>query len=88
MHSHGARPYLCHSRDCERAVPGYGFPRRYNLFDYMKRVHQYDRPTTETSPPVQGQAAHKPTSRKRKALTEEAGKKRAKVVKLTAEQQR
>jgi phosphoenolpyruvate-protein kinase (PTS system EI component) len=54
----------------------------------MKRVHQYDGPTTEPSPPVQGQTARKPTSRKRKASTEEAGEKRAKVVKLTAEQQR
>jgi hypothetical protein len=88
MHGHGARPHLCHFRDCERAVPGHGFPRRYNLFDHMKRVHQYDGPTTEPSPPVQGQAARKPTSRKRKASTEEAGEKRAKVVKLTAEQQR
>ncbi|KAJ5023531.1 hypothetical protein J3E72DRAFT_387308 [Bipolaris maydis] len=88
MHGHGARPHLCHFRDCERAVPGHGFPRRYNLFDHMKRVHQYDGPTTEPSPPVQGQATRKSSSRKRKASAEESGEKRAKVVKLTAEQQR
>jgi hypothetical protein len=86
MHGHGARPHLCHFRDCERAVPGHGFPRRYNLFDHMKRVHQYDGPTTEPSPPVQGQAVRKPTSRKRKASTEETGEKRVKIVRLTAEQ--
>jgi hypothetical protein len=45
-------------------------------------------PTTEPSPPAQGQIARKPTSCKHKASTEEAGEKRAKVVKLTAEQQR
>ncbi|CAN9229411.1 unnamed protein product [Alternaria alternata] len=88
MHGHGARPHLCHFRDCERAVPGHGFPRRYNLFDHMKRVHQYDGPTTEPSPPVQGQAPRKSASRKRKASAEETGEKRVKVVKLTAEQQR
>jgi hypothetical protein len=89
MHGHGARPHLCHFRDCERAVPGHGFPRRYNLFDHMKRVHQYDGPTTESSPTTtSGQPQRKPVSRKRKASTEETGEKRQKVAKFTAEQQR
>jgi hypothetical protein len=89
MHGHGARPHLCHFRDCERAVPGHGFPRRYNLFDHMKRVHQYDGPTTELSPTTtSGQAQRKTVSRKRKASTEETGEKRQKVAKITAEQQR
>jgi hypothetical protein len=89
MHGHGARPHLCHFRDCERAVPGHGFPRRYNLFDHMKRVHQYDGPTTESSPTAtSGQVPRKTISRKRKASTEESGEKRQKVVKITAEQQR
>lgn len=88
MHGHGARPHLCHFRDCERAVPGHGFPRRYNLFDHMKRVHQYDGPTTEPSPPVQGQVQRKPVNRKRKASTEDVTEKRQKVIKLSAEQLR
>jgi hypothetical protein len=89
MHGHGARPHLCHFRDCERAVPGHGFPRRYNLFDHMKRVHQYDGPTTESSPTAtSGQVPRKAVSRKRKASTEESGEKRQKVAKITAEQQR
>ncbi|KAI8943124.1 hypothetical protein NX059_001155 [Plenodomus lindquistii] len=88
MHGHGARPHLCHFRDCERAVPGHGFPRRYNLFDHMKRVHQYDGPTTEPSPPVQGQPQRKPVSRKRKASAEDVTEKRQKVVKISAEQLR
>jgi hypothetical protein len=89
MHGHGARPHLCHFRDCERAVPGHGFPRRYNLFDHMKRVHQYDGPTTESSPTTtSGQIQRKTVSRKRKASAEETGEKRQKVAKITAEQQR
>ncbi|KAL6708624.1 hypothetical protein ACN47E_002605 [Coniothyrium glycines] len=88
MHGHGARPHLCHFRDCERAVPGHGFPRRYNLFDHMKRVHQYDGPTTEPSPPVLGQPPRKPASRKRKASADDVSEKRQKVVKLSAEQLR
>ncbi|KAH7386109.1 hypothetical protein BKA66DRAFT_569410 [Pyrenochaeta sp. MPI-SDFR-AT-0127] len=89
MHGHGARPHLCHFRDCERAVPGHGFPRRYNLFDHMKRVHQYEGPTTEPSPPTMlGQAQRKPVSRKRKAPIEDISEKRQKVVKLSVEQQR
>jgi len=88
MHGHGARPHLCHFTDCERAVPGHGFPRRYNLFDHMKRVHQYDGPTTEPSPPLQGQAQRKPVSRKRKASTEDLTEKRQKVVRISAEQLR
>jgi hypothetical protein len=89
MHGHGARPHLCHFRDCERAVPGHGFPRRYNLFDHMKRVHQYDGPTTESSPTAtSGQVPRKAVSRKRKASAEDSGEKRQKVAKITAEQQR
>ena len=88
MHGHGARPHLCHFQDCERAVPGHGFPRRYNLFDHMKRVHQFEGPTTEPSPPtMQGQAQRKPVSRKRKASVEDITEKRQKAIKLTTEQQ-
>jgi hypothetical protein len=49
MHGHGSRPYLCQYEDCERSFPGQGFPRRYNLFDHMKRVHQHEEPTTTLS---------------------------------------
>ncbi|KAF1983957.1 hypothetical protein K402DRAFT_297776, partial [Aulographum hederae CBS 113979] len=41
MHGHGSRPHLCTYADCERSIPGHGFPRRYNLYDHMKRVHDY-----------------------------------------------
>ncbi|KAF2214721.1 hypothetical protein CERZMDRAFT_23665, partial [Cercospora zeae-maydis SCOH1-5] len=41
MHGHGERPHLCFYPGCERGIPGNGFPRRYNLFDHMKRVHDH-----------------------------------------------
>ncbi|KAI9812857.1 MAG: hypothetical protein M1827_004375 [Pycnora praestabilis] len=41
MHGHGAKPHLCTYEDCDRSVPGNGFPRRWNLYDHMKRVHDY-----------------------------------------------
>ncbi|KAF2269847.1 hypothetical protein CC78DRAFT_564528 [Lojkania enalia] len=88
MHGHGSRPHLCHFTDCERSVLGNGFPRRYNLFDHMKRVHDYTGPTTESSPP-QGQAGttRKANSRKRKTTAEEPVERRAKVAKPTPQQQ-
>ena len=44
MHGHGEKPHLCSYEDCDRSVPGNGFPRRWNLFDHMKRVHAYSGP--------------------------------------------
>lgn len=41
MHGHGAKPHLCTYEDCERSIPGNGFPRRWNLYDHMRRVHDY-----------------------------------------------
>ena len=33
--------HLCLYPGCERGIPGNGFPRRYNLFDHMRRVHNH-----------------------------------------------
>ena len=41
MHGHGEKPHLCWFQDCDRSVSGNGFPRRWNLFDHMKRVHDH-----------------------------------------------
>ena len=88
MHGHGARPHLCQFADCDRSAPGHGFPRRYNLFDHMKRVHQYEGPTTEPSAlSVQGQPQRKPISRKRKSSADESPEKRQKVIKISVEEQ-
>lgn len=87
MHGHGSRPHLCHFADCERSVNGNGFPRRYNLFDHMKRVHDYTGPTTEPSPPVSAKAGDKlKASRKRKSTADESAEKRQKVAKQTQEE--
>lgn len=50
FHGHGDNPHLCLFEGCERAVPGYGFPRRWNLFDHMKRVHDYTASEQPSSP--------------------------------------
>lgn len=39
MHGHGDKPYLCSYEGCDRALPGNGFPRNWNLRDHMRRVH-------------------------------------------------
>jgi hypothetical protein len=72
MHGHGDRPHLCFYTGCERGLPGNGFPRRYNLFDHMKRVHDH-REDTSTGLPSPGVAnadlsgQKKAAGRKRKA---------------------
>lgn len=42
LHNHGVNPFLCKFPECDRAREGNGFPRRWNLRDHMKRVHEYD----------------------------------------------
>ncbi|KAK4690579.1 hypothetical protein P7C71_g6239, partial [Lecanoromycetidae sp. Uapishka_2] len=51
MHGHGEKPHLCIFKDCDRSAEDNGFPRRWNLFDHMKRVHDYDPPNKGASPP-------------------------------------
>ncbi|GAB7366522.1 hypothetical protein MBLNU230_g8513t1 [Neophaeotheca triangularis] len=68
MHGHGDRPHLCYYPGCERAVPRNGFPRRYNLFDHMKRVHDHkEEPTPSTGSPDATSMEKKAGGRKRKA---------------------
>ncbi|KAI8626650.1 hypothetical protein F5Y19DRAFT_445653 [Xylariaceae sp. FL1651] len=33
------RPFLCTHEGCERAIPGNGFPRQWNLSDHTQRAH-------------------------------------------------
>jgi hypothetical protein len=39
MHGHGEKLFLCTYKDCDRGIPGNGFPRHWNLRDHMRRVH-------------------------------------------------
>jgi hypothetical protein len=44
----GRQSHLCHYTECERSIPGRGFPRRYNLFDHLRRVHHWQADKAET----------------------------------------
>ncbi|KXL51277.1 MAG: hypothetical protein FE78DRAFT_66190 [Acidomyces sp. 'richmondensis'] len=68
MHGHGDRPHLCFYRGCERGIAGNGFPRRYNLFDHMKRVHDHNEAQTSLtgSPFLDGKLQTRRAGRKRK----------------------
>lgn len=67
MHGHGERPHLCFYPGCERGMLGNGFPRRYNLFDHMRRVHDHkDDASDRSNSPVMGESK-KVNGRKRKA---------------------
>ncbi|KAF1966313.1 hypothetical protein BU23DRAFT_663385 [Bimuria novae-zelandiae CBS 107.79] len=81
MHGHGARPNLCRFPDCERSTPGQGFPRRYNLFDHMKRVHgwQDDKDAASTD----GTGSRKARVQKRKSTASHAAMKVEKKPKLS-----
>ncbi|THC91087.1 hypothetical protein EYZ11_009449 [Aspergillus tanneri] len=62
FHGHGDNPHLCLFEGCDRSIPGYGFPRRWNLFDHMRRVHDYassERPSSPDASPTGGQAPKK-----------------------------
>ncbi|KAK7414905.1 hypothetical protein QQX98_006326 [Neonectria punicea] len=66
LHGHGEKPFLCIYDGCERAVPGNGFPRQWNLRDHMKRVHN-DHGSSGGSPPT---VAVNPPSKGRKRKTD------------------
>ncbi|KAG5982524.1 hypothetical protein E4U55_001774 [Claviceps digitariae] len=65
LHGHGDKPFLCVYEGCERAVPGNGFPRQWNLRDHMKRVHN-DHGSAGGSPPSGGSSSQSAKGRKRK----------------------
>ncbi|KAI1769097.1 hypothetical protein GGR53DRAFT_278589 [Hypoxylon sp. FL1150] len=70
MHGHGDKPYLCTYEGCDRAVPGNGFPRQWNLKDHMRRVHNDNgnniHPISGSPPSAQSAAVHSAKGRKRK----------------------
>ena len=88
MHGHGNKPHLCHFPDCERAAEDNGFPRRWNLFDHMKRVHDYD-PSNKSNSPSPSSSSPPPQepARKRRtpSPTEEGAKKRIRVSSQTTQ---
>ncbi|KAL4931079.1 putative C2H2 finger domain protein [Aspergillus undulatus] len=69
LHGHGENPHLCLFEGCDRSMPGFGFPRRWNLFDHMRRVHDYassERPSSPDASPTTVQPKKEATGRKRR----------------------
>ncbi|KAF2171185.1 hypothetical protein M409DRAFT_18302 [Zasmidium cellare ATCC 36951] len=82
MHGHGDRPHLCFYPGCERGIPGNGFPRRYNLFDHMKRVHDHKEDPASSLAAAEAQGPRKTAGRKRKSpssVSEEPAAQRQKT---------
>ncbi|KAL4966022.1 putative C2H2 finger domain protein [Aspergillus stella-maris] len=72
LHGHGDNPHLCLFDGCDRSVPGYGFPRRWNLFDHMRRVHDYassERPSSPDASPTTAQPKKKETTGRKRRVT-------------------
>lgn len=66
LHGHGEKPFLCRYQGCDRALPGNGFPRQWNLRDHMKRVHN-DQGSNDGSPPA---VTVQPSTKGRKRKTD------------------
>lgn len=89
MHGHGPKPHLCYFKDCDRAQEDNGFPRRWNLFDHMKRVHDFagtepsnksnSPPPSSSSPEPHASMADPPKKRRTPSPTQEGGAKRVKT---------
>ncbi|KMO99917.1 hypothetical protein CIRG_00060 [Coccidioides immitis RMSCC 2394] len=77
MHGHGENPHLCRFPSCDRSIPGNGFPRRWNLHDHMRRVHDYTCSEKASSPEGSPIASGKSPAGKKK---ETAIRKRKGVV--------
>ena len=83
MHGHGEKPNLCTFPDCDRSLPGNGFPRRWNLGDHMKRVHDYTAParsnaSSSPSPSVNSYYQGVSSKRRTSNTSHSEGPKRAK----------
>lgn len=76
-------PYICKFDGCERSVDGNGFPRRWNLNDHMKRVHDYVEPDTPGSSPRSQPGDKKDAARKRKGPSATLGSQAMKKTRST-----
>lgn len=80
MHGHGDRPHLCFYPGCERGISGNGFPRRYNLYDHMRRVHDHkDEPTNQEMPSSGSQRKSGGRKRRASSASDEPAAQRVKV---------
>lgn len=82
LHGHGKDPYRCKFPNCDRAVEGMGFPRKWNLGDHMRRVHDWDEESSpepysdhqEFRPRRRGSLALRSTAIKRSAVPQAKSK--------------
>ena len=81
MHGHGEKPYLCKYEDCDRSITGNGFPRRWNLQDHMKRVHD------DLGPSSTGSASPSPSSVSSTTASKGTTSGRKKRVSISAQDQ-
>lgn len=89
LHGHGDNPHLCLFEGCDRSIPGYGFPRRWNLFDHMRRVHDYassERPSSPDASPTSNQTKKKETTGRKRRVTGVSGAQTMKRTRSTQSQ--
>ncbi|KAJ0423644.1 hypothetical protein BJY00DRAFT_309883 [Aspergillus carlsbadensis] len=89
LHGHGDNPHLCLFEGCDRSIPGYGFPRRWNLFDHMRRVHDYassERPSSPDASPTAGATKKKETTGRKRRVTGVSGAQTMKRTRSTQSQ--
>ncbi|OJJ60527.1 hypothetical protein ASPSYDRAFT_148141 [Aspergillus sydowii CBS 593.65] len=89
LHGHGDNPHLCLFEGCDRSIPGYGFPRRWNLFDHMRRVHDYassERPSSPDASPTTNQTKKKETTGRKRRVTGVSGAQTMKRTRSTQSQ--
>ncbi|KAI9734581.1 MAG: hypothetical protein M1834_002182 [Cirrosporium novae-zelandiae] len=83
MHGHGEKPHLCQYPDCDRALAENGFPRRWNLYDHMRRVHGYKDPAPSSKGSSSPTSSHGGT-RPQKAVATTKKTKAGRVAKSVA----
>ncbi|KAL4900820.1 hypothetical protein BDW74DRAFT_182405 [Aspergillus multicolor] len=89
LHGHGDNPHLCLFEGCDRSIPGYGFPRRWNLYDHMRRVHDYassERPSSPDASPTTTQPKKKETAGRKRRVTGVSGAQTMKRTRSTQSQ--
>lgn len=84
MHGHGDKPYLCTYEGCDRALPGNGFPRQWNLKDHMRRVHDAKLPAAPVAPASPPAASSQQTKSRKKKKDSESSSSARKAAKINA----
>lgn len=86
MHGHGDKPFSCPYKGCERSEPGNGFPRKWNLADHKRRVHDREGQSSNNNvaPAVSNGTLDAQAATKRKAAVTKRPKQRRNSKSATA----